>query len=77
MVAPTTVAAAMPDWTEPASAQPKVTTTSVLFQPLEFAFGLRLPLIRGGVLSILMPPTVAGKAALPALSMQLPLLVTD
>src|SRR5438132_9180108 len=76
-VPPATVSVATPDWTEPASAQPKVTATSVSFQPWEFASGLRLPLITGDVLSMLMPPTVGGKAALPALSMQSPLLVTD
>src|SRR3989475_6235957 len=67
----------MPDWTEPVSAQLKEATTSVLFQPLAFAVGSRLPLITGDVLSMLMPPTVAGEAALPALSMQSPLLTTD
>src|SRR6266536_2438313 len=76
-VAPATVSVAMPDWTEPVSAQLKETATSVLFQPLAFASGLRLPLITGDVLSMLMPVTVAGEAALPALSMQSPLLVTD
>src|SRR5438552_13579011 len=76
-VPPATVSVATPDWTEPASAQPKVTATSVSFQPWEFASGLRLPLISGDVLSMLMPPTVRGNAALPALSMQAPVLVTD
>src|SRR6266542_4054977 len=76
-VAPATVSVAMSDWTEPASAQLKETVTSVLFQPLAFASGLRLPLITGAVLSTLMPLTVAGEAALPALSTQSPLLVTD
>src|SRR5437588_690462 len=77
MVAPTTVAAAMPDWTEPASAQLKETETLVLFQPWPFPRGLRLPLIAGDVLSMLMLATLAGEAGLPALSTQLPLLVTD
>src|SRR2546428_8690124 len=67
----------MPDWTEPVSAQLKEATTSVLFQPLAFAPGSRLPVITGDVLSMLMPPTVVGEAALPALSTQSPLLVTD
>src|SRR5437870_9534967 len=67
----------MPDWTKPESAQLKETATSVLFQPWEFACGLRLPLIAGAVLSMLMPPTVAGEAALPALSMQVPVFVRD
>jgi len=37
-------------------------------QPLAFASGSRLPLLSGEVLSILMPPTVATEAELPALS---------
>ena len=52
----------MPDWTEPVSAQLKETATSVLFQPLAFAPGLRLPLIAGEVLSI---RTVTGWVAVP------------
>src|SRR5438132_4489563 len=76
-VPPATVSVAMPDRTAPVSAQLKETPTSVLFQPWEFACGLRPPLIAGAVLSMLMPPTVAGEAALPALSMQSPLLVRD
>src|SRR5437867_3005485 len=76
-VAPATVSVAMPDWTGPVSAQVKETATSVLFQPLAFAARSRLPLMCGAVLSMLMPPTVAGEAALPALSMQSPLFVTD
>ena len=76
-VAPNTVLIAIPDWTEPVSAQLKETAMSLLFQPLALASGARLPLITGAVLSILMAPTVAGEAALPALSMQAPLLVTD
>ena len=67
----------MPDWATPASAHMKWTVTSLLFQPLAFASGSRLPLICGLVLSMLMPPTVAEAAALPALSTQAPLLVTD
>ena len=50
---------------------------SVLFQPLAFAAGSRLPLICGAVLSMLTPPTEADDAAFPALSTQAPLLVTD
>src|SRR6266542_4412131 len=76
-VAPATVSVPVPDCTEPLSAQLKETATSLLFQPLALASGLRLPLITGTVLSMLMPPTVAGEAALPALSTQSPLLVTD
>src|SRR5439155_26225945 len=48
-----------------------------LFHPAEFAAGARLPTIAGLVLSILMLLTVASSAVLPALSVQLPLLVTD
>ena len=76
-IAPATVLVAIPDWTEPASAQLKETVTSLLFQPSAFAWGLRLPTICGAVLSMLMPSTVAGEAALPALSVQSPLLVRD
>src|SRR5438093_2031545 len=77
MVPPATVSVARPDCTEPESAQVKEAVTSVLFQLLAFASGLRLPLTTGAVLSILMPPTVAGKAALPALSVHEPLFVMD
>ena len=49
----------------------------LLFQLCALALGLRPALICGAVLSILIPPTVAGEAAFPALSMQAPLLVTD
>jgi len=69
-VAPATVLLAIPDCTDPASAQLKETTTSVLFQPLAFGPGVRVPLIEGAVLSMLMPLTVAGEALLPALSTQ-------
>ena len=67
----------MPDFARPLSAQLKEMETLVLFQPWPFARGLRLPLMAGDVLSMLMPSTVAEEAALPALSMQSPLLVTD
>ena len=40
-------------------------------------YGSRLPLITGEVMSMLTPPTVAGEAALPASSTQLPLFVSD
>src|SRR5438132_277932 len=76
-VPPTTVSSTMPDWTKPESAQLKETATSPLFQPWPFARGLRLPLMAGDVLSMLMLATLAGEAGLPALSTQLPLLVTD
>src|SRR5437667_181253 len=56
----------------------KVTATSVLFQPLTLAAGARTAVGGlGGVLSILMPLTVEESAALPALSTQLPVLVTE
>src|SRR5438132_5218466 len=76
-VPPATVSVAMPDWTAPVSAQLKETATSVLFQPWEFTCGLRLPLITGDVLSMLIPSRVVGEAALPALSMQVPVFVRD
>src|SRR5207237_1337256 len=72
-VPPATVSVAMPDWTAPVSAQSNETATSLLFQPLAFASGSRLPAITGDVLSMLMPSTIAEVAALPALSMQPPL----
>ena len=43
----------------------KKAVTSVLFQPLAFASGLRLPLTTGDVLSMLIPLTLAEGAALP------------
>src|SRR5438132_5161298 len=67
----------MPDFAKPLSAQLKETETLVLFQPWPFARGLRLPLIAGDVLSMLMPSTVDGEAALAALSMQVPVFVRD
>src|SRR5437867_215964 len=76
-VPPATVSVAMPDWTEPRSPQRKETRTSLSLQPLALASGSRLPLITGAVLSMLMPPTVADEAALPALSAQSPVLLTD
>src|SRR5437764_244763 len=48
--------------------------TSVLFQPAALGAGDAAPVIVGGVLSMLMPLTVA-EAALPALSLAVP--VTD
>src|SRR4030095_7613071 len=76
-VAPATVSVAMPDCTEPLSAQLKETVTSLLFQPPELASGLRLPLIPGAVLSMLIPLTVTAEAELPALSTQPPVFVRD
>src|SRR5207244_2978466 len=75
-VPPTTVLSAglMPD---KASAQLKLTTTSVLFQPLALASGRRLPLMTGAVLSMLIGPKEAVLATLPALSMQDPVFETD
>src|SRR5207245_4933803 len=56
----------------------KLTETSVLFQPLALAAGVRTAVGGlGGVLSILMPLTVEESSALPALSTQLPVLVTE
>src|SRR5207253_2980946 len=52
---------------ERTSEQRKLAVTSLLFQPLALAAGLRLPLIAGPVLSMLIPETVA-LALLPALS---------
>src|SRR5205807_2505674 len=73
-VAPSTVSLASPD---KASAHVNETVTFSLFQPVAFAAGERLPAIAGLVLSMLMPPTVAELALLPALSAQPPLFVTD
>src|SRR5687768_15876281 len=58
----------MPDWTEPVSAQLKVTDTLVLFQPFALAPGLARPLMTGAVLSILKPALVTPLAVLPARS---------
>src|SRR5437773_11977673 len=44
---------------ERTSEQRKLAVTSLLFQPLALAAGLRLPLIAGPVLSMLIPETVA------------------
>lgn len=52
----------IPDWIALVSPQVKETATSVLFQPLAFAPGLRLPLIAGAVLSM---RTVTGWLAVP------------
>src|SRR2546429_5822154 len=55
-----------------------VTVTSVLFQPATLAAGAFAGVGGlGGVLSMLMPLTVEESAALPALSRQLPELVTE
>src|SRR5204862_452404 len=76
-VAPAIVLVSRPDWTAPLSPQTKLAVTSVLFQPLAFARGRRLPVMTGLVLSMLMPVTVAELAALPAVSRQEPVFVTD
>ena len=62
---------------EMASEPPKLTVTLALFQPLALGPGEGLALAVGLVLSMLMLLAVAGSAALPALSVQLPVLVTD
>src|SRR5438876_1112432 len=69
----------MPLCTVPASPLlVKLTATSVLFQPAALAAGVRTAVgALGGVLSMLISFTVTGSAALPALSTQLPVLVTD
>src|SRR6266567_3808669 len=69
----------IPLCTVPASPPPlKLTVTSVLFQPLALAAGVLTAVGGlGGVLSMLMPLTVEESAALPALSTQLPVLVTE
>src|SRR5438132_9876769 len=59
---------------ERTSEQRKLAVTSLLFQPLALAAGLRLPLIAGPVLSMLIPETVA-LALLPALSVAVPVTV--
>src|SRR5206468_9041530 len=61
-----------PDCTAPVSAQVKFTVTSVLFQPLALAAGVRPPVIAGLVLSIF-TVTLAIVLALSALSVHVPL----
>src|SRR5438552_4717123 len=75
----TVVQPSIPLFTPPASPLwLNVTVTSVLFQPLTLAAGALTGVgALGGVLSMLMPLTVDGSAALPALSRQLPVLVTE
>src|SRR5207253_8966189 len=51
-VCPATLLVSRPDSTAPVSAQVKFTVTSVLFQPLPLAAGVRPPVIAGLVLSI-------------------------
>src|SRR5207247_642969 len=58
--------------TVPVSAQVKFTVTSVLFQPLALAAGVRPPVIAGLVLSIF-TVTLAIALVLPALSVHVPL----
>lgn len=57
---------------ESASEHAKLAVTSVLFQPKAFAAGERLPVIVGAVLSIWIPPAVAGAPVFPALSVHSP-----
>src|SRR5438876_6930976 len=71
-VCPATVFVSRPDCTAPASAQVKFTVTSVLFQPLPLAAGVRPPVITGLVLSIF-TVTLAIALVLPALSVHVPL----
>src|SRR5437660_12238321 len=66
-VCPATLLVSRPDSTAPVSAQVKFTVTSVLFQPLALAAGVRPPVITGLVLSIF-TVTLAVALALPALS---------
>src|SRR5437016_56188 len=75
----TVVQLSIPLCTAPASPLSlNVTVTSVLFQPAALAAGAFTGVgAFGGVLSILMPLTVDGSAALPATSTQLPVLVTE
>jgi hypothetical protein len=54
------------------SVQAKLTVTFVLFQPNEFAAGVRLPVILGPVLSMLIPVLVTGSLTFPATSVQVP-----
>src|SRR6185295_9417438 len=69
-LSPATVLTSMPDWTEPVSAQVKVTETLVLFQPLALAAGLARPLMTGAVWSIWKSSLVTPVAVLPARSVQ-------
>src|SRR5437879_12321183 len=55
-VCPATLLVSRPDSTAPVSAQVKFTVTSVLFQPLPLAAGVRPPVIAGLVLSIFTLP---------------------
>ena len=67
-VAPATVLVAMPDCTAPVSAHAKLTVTSVLFQPFAFAAGDRLPVIIGGVRSMVQVALAVDGSPLPASS---------
>src|SRR5438477_322564 len=71
-VCPATLLVSRPDCTAPVSAQVKFTVTSVLFQPLALAAGVRPPVITGLVLSIF-TVTLAIALVLPALSVHVPL----
>src|SRR5205807_6331818 len=66
---PATLLVSRPDCTAPVSAQVKFTVTSVLFQPLPLAAGVRPPVITGLVLSIF-TVTLAIALVLPALSVR-------
>src|SRR3989442_14725881 len=65
-VCPATLLVSTPDSTAPVSAQVKFTVTSVLFQPLPLAAGVRPPVITGLVLSIFTVTMPAGAALLAA-----------
>src|SRR2546423_1276503 len=73
-VEPSTVSLASPD---KASAHVNETVTSTLFEPNAWAAGVRLRVIRGFVLSMLMPVPVSGSAAFPAWPTHPPVFVTD
>src|SRR5947208_16822541 len=71
-VCPATLLVSRPDSTAPVSAQVKFTVTSVLFQPLPLAAGVRPPVIAGLVLSMLMLVMVAADALLRSCSIHTP-----
>src|SRR5207247_1404919 len=71
-VCPATLLVSRPDCTAPVSAQVKFTVTSVLFQPLALAAGVRPPVIAGLVLSIFTVP-LAIALVLPAVSVHVSL----
>src|SRR5262245_13065683 len=67
-----------PAWPESASVTVTVAVTvSSLWLGGQRLSGLTVQAIVGGVLSMLIPPTVPGSATFPALSVQVPVFVTD